>query len=318
MKKKSIDHTQLLLLKLLSTEDMYGYQIILELARRSSNVFEMKEGTLYPVLHGMEREGYVEAYEKAAPTGRMRKYYHLTRAGRAAQVGRLTADEANDLRNELAGHIEDHAEALVEHGYTEEDAAARAVALMGDPEETGRALCAQYGGWWLVIVQRAARILTAVLCVMIAGLIVKSSGLYGAIRDRYEVQKPGEGWERWNTETPGTRIPIGDDIVRIDTVSCSTQRAEVQLTAFDRIPGGVVYARLLHTLRLENERGEVIDEWEDCDYPSCVSSSGTLYVCIASHRVNIEPDDTYIRLIYDRLGEHVALESPLPGREAQP
>ena len=79
MKKKSIDHTQLLLLKLLSSEDMYGYQIILEL----------KEGTLYPVLHGMEREGYVEAYEKAAPTGRVRKYYHLTRAGRAA----LTEEE---------------------------------------------------------------------------------------------------------------------------------------------------------------------------------------------------------------------------------
>lgn len=53
MKKKSIDHTQLLLLKLLSSEDMYGYQIILELARRSSNVFEMKEGTLYPAArHG--------------------------------------------------------------------------------------------------------------------------------------------------------------------------------------------------------------------------------------------------------------------------
>lgn len=236
-----------------------------------------------------------------------------------AQVGRLTADEANDLRNELAGHIEDHAEALVEHGYTEEDAAARAVELMGDPEETGRALRAQYGGWWLVIVQRAARILTALLCVMIAGLIVKSSGLYGAIRDRYEVQKPGEGWERWNTETPGTRIPIGDDIVRIDAVSCSTQRAEVQLTGFDRIPGGVVYARLLHTLRLENERGEAIYEGlEDHDYPSCVSGSGTLYVRNASHRVNIEPDDTYIRLIYDRLGEHVEVEIPLPGREAQP
>lgn len=235
-----------------------------------------------------------------------------------AQVGRLTADEANNLRNELAGHIEDHAEALVEHGYTEEDAAARAVELMGDPEETGRALRVQYGGWWLVIVQRAARILTAMLCVMIAGLIVKSSGLYGAICDRITVQKPSDGWERWDTETPGTRLPIGDDIVRIDAVSCSTQRAEVQLTGFDRIPGGVVYARLLHTLRLENERGEVIDEWEDCDYPSCVSSSGTLYVCIASHRVNIEPDDTYIRLIYDRLGEHVEVEIPLPGREAQP
>ena len=56
-----------------------------------------------------------------------------------AQVGRLTTDEANDLRNELAGHIEDHAEALVEHGYTEDAAYGRAVALMGDPEETGRA-----------------------------------------------------------------------------------------------------------------------------------------------------------------------------------
>ena len=236
-----------------------------------------------------------------------------------AQVGRLTADEANDLRNELAGHIEDHAEALVEHGYTEEDAAARAVELMGDPEETGKALREQYRHFWLVIVQRAARILTAMLCVMIAGLIVKSSGLYGAIRDRITVQKPSDGWERWDTETPGTRLPIGDDIVRIDAVSCSTQRAEVQLTGFDRIPGGVVYARLLHTLRLENERGEAIYEGlEDHDYPSCVSGSGTLYVRNASHRVNIEPDDTYIRLIYDRLGEHVEVEIPLPGREAQP
>lgn len=234
-----------------------------------------------------------------------------------AQVGRLTADEANDLRNELAGHIEDHAEALVEHGYTEEDAAARAVELMGDPEETGRALREQYRHFWFVIVQRIARILTAVLCVMIAGLIVKSSGLYGAIRDRITVQKPSDGWEIWDTETPGTRIPIGDDIVRIDAVSCSTQRAEVQLTGFDRIPGGVVYARLLHTLRLENERGEAIYEGlEDHDYPSCVSGSGTIYVCIASHRVNIEQDDTYIRLIYDRLGEHVEVEIPLPGREA--
>ena len=234
-----------------------------------------------------------------------------------AQVGRLTTDEANDLRNELAGHIEDHAEALVEHGYTEEDAAARAVELMGDPEETGRALREQYRHFWLVIVQRIARILTALLCVMIAGLIVKSSGLYGAIRDRITVQKPSDGWEIWDTETPGTRIPIGDDIVRIDAVSCSTQRAEVQLTGFDRIPGGVVYARLLHTLRLENERGEAIYEGlEDHDYPSCVSGSGTIYVCIASHRVNIEPDDTYIRLIYDRLDEHVEVEIPLPGREA--
>ena len=83
-KKKAIEHTQLLVLSLLAGEDMYGYQMTVELARRSDRTFEMKEGTLYPVLHGLEREGLVEAYQQEAPTGRMRKYYHLTRKGGAA------------------------------------------------------------------------------------------------------------------------------------------------------------------------------------------------------------------------------------------
>lgn len=84
MKKQSIDHTKLLVLSLLAGEDMYGYQMIVELGRRSNRTFEMKEGTLYPVLHGLEKDGYVEAYQQEAPTGRMRKYYHLTRKGGAA------------------------------------------------------------------------------------------------------------------------------------------------------------------------------------------------------------------------------------------
>lgn len=82
-KKQNIEHTQLLVLSLLADEDMYGYQMIVELTRRSDHTFEMKEGTLYPVLHGLEKDGYVEAYQQEAPTGRMRKYYHLTRKGGA-------------------------------------------------------------------------------------------------------------------------------------------------------------------------------------------------------------------------------------------
>ena len=82
-KKQNIEHTRLLVLSLLANEDMYGYQMIVELARRSDHTFEMKEGTLYPVLHGLEKDDYVEAYQKEAPTGRMRKYYHLTRKGGA-------------------------------------------------------------------------------------------------------------------------------------------------------------------------------------------------------------------------------------------
>ena len=68
-------------LSLLAGEDMYGYKMIVELARRSNHTFDMKEGTLYPVLHGLEQEGFVEAYRKQAPTGRERKYYRLTRDG---------------------------------------------------------------------------------------------------------------------------------------------------------------------------------------------------------------------------------------------
>jgi PadR family transcriptional regulator PadR len=77
-------HTELLILTLLTGEDMYGYQIVTELARRSDHTFEMKEGTLYPVLHGLWRAGSVECYESVAPTGRTRKYYHLTKKGRDA------------------------------------------------------------------------------------------------------------------------------------------------------------------------------------------------------------------------------------------
>ena len=258
-----------------------------------------------------------------------REYYVNAYCSRVlSQAGRLTKSEAGEVRAELSGHIEDHAETLREHGYEENAAYERAVTLMGDPEETGRALCAQYGGWWLVIVRRAARILTAVLCVMIAGLIVKSSGVYGAICDRHTVQKPGGSWEElWGVETPGTRIPIGDDIVRVDAVSAGIPvterhlgeyRAEVELTGFDRIPGGVVYSRLLESLRLENERGEALFEGEEYPFPSCVSGSGTLWVHTARHYVSIEPDDTYITLIYDRLGERVAVTIPLPEREVQP
>mgnify|MGYP004662776987 FL=1 len=71
----------LLVLSLLRGGDMYGYEMISELSRRSDRTFELKEGTLYPILHGLEQDKCVSAYEKEAPTGRKRKYYHITRRG---------------------------------------------------------------------------------------------------------------------------------------------------------------------------------------------------------------------------------------------
>ena len=74
--------TALLVLSLLSDGDKYGYEMVLELARRSENAFELKEGTLYPLLHSLEKSGDVRAYEKTAPSGRERRYYALTERGR--------------------------------------------------------------------------------------------------------------------------------------------------------------------------------------------------------------------------------------------
>ena len=71
----------LLVLSLLEKEDMYGYQMITELSRRSNDTFQMKEGTLYPILHALEKGKYLSSYQQEAPTGRVRKYYHLTRRG---------------------------------------------------------------------------------------------------------------------------------------------------------------------------------------------------------------------------------------------
>ena len=76
--------TTMLVLKLLDGQDMYGYQMIEELRRRSDHTFDLKSGTLYPLLHALEQEGWVTAREEPAAGGRTRRYYHLTSSGREA------------------------------------------------------------------------------------------------------------------------------------------------------------------------------------------------------------------------------------------
>ncbi len=73
--------TILLVLALLETGDKYGYQIIRELDARSDKTFALREGMLYPVLHRLERQGDIRAYEHTDGLGRRRRYYQLTRQG---------------------------------------------------------------------------------------------------------------------------------------------------------------------------------------------------------------------------------------------
>lgn len=73
--------TPMLVLSLLKDGDKYGYEMIDALAKRSDDTFQLREGTLYPLLHAMEKSRWVHSYVKQTPSGRERKYYHLTGEG---------------------------------------------------------------------------------------------------------------------------------------------------------------------------------------------------------------------------------------------
>ena len=73
-----------LVLTLLSEKEGYGYDLIQRIRDLSKEQLEWTDGTLYPVLHRLEKEGLVRAEWQKADTGRRRKYYFVTPAGSAA------------------------------------------------------------------------------------------------------------------------------------------------------------------------------------------------------------------------------------------
>lgn len=70
-----------MVLRLIAVEELYGYEILKRLDESSGGAFSFSEGTLYPILHGLERDGHVQAIWREA-SGRRRKYYTVTEAGR--------------------------------------------------------------------------------------------------------------------------------------------------------------------------------------------------------------------------------------------
>src|SRR5580698_5731577 len=83
-----------LILQALAEEPSHGYRIAQRIKARSKGVLDFKEGTLYPALHKLENEGLVASYE-GVEQGRTRRYYRITKSGRAA----LTQDAA--IRNSV-------------------------------------------------------------------------------------------------------------------------------------------------------------------------------------------------------------------------
>jgi len=71
-----------LILSILKNGDSYGYEIIQQVKEHSNGLLEWADGMLYPILHRMEKNDFIESYWGKADTGRKRKYYTLQDEGR--------------------------------------------------------------------------------------------------------------------------------------------------------------------------------------------------------------------------------------------
>jgi transcriptional regulator len=77
---------KLVVLATLADTAKYGYLIIKEIEGLSNNFFDLREGTLYPILHSLEDEGFVKSEWKVSESGRDRRYYKMTPKGRQAML----------------------------------------------------------------------------------------------------------------------------------------------------------------------------------------------------------------------------------------
>ena len=84
--------SRMLVLNLLSEKSLFGYELIKTLKQRSNDVFDMKEGTLYPILHKLENEELISSSNQEV-SGRVRKVYHITEKG-----NRVLAKEKQEWR----------------------------------------------------------------------------------------------------------------------------------------------------------------------------------------------------------------------------
>lgn len=74
--------TDILVLAALQEGPCHGYDLMERLCRRSRGIFEMAEGTMYPLLHKLEAKGWIEGAWENTGSQRRRRVYRLTRSGR--------------------------------------------------------------------------------------------------------------------------------------------------------------------------------------------------------------------------------------------
>jgi transcriptional regulator len=80
-------HLDMIVLAALLDKPSHGYAVIQEIRRRSGGAFELPEGTIYPVLHRLEKNGLLTSRWATGESGKKRRVYALTRSGQKALAG---------------------------------------------------------------------------------------------------------------------------------------------------------------------------------------------------------------------------------------
>ena len=95
---------ELLILRLLQQQEMYGYQIVQAIRNRTDAVIAVGEGVVYPVLHGLEGDGALKSRRKTV-NSRSRIYYSVTRLGsrRSADLSEMWTNLAGAIQKMLTG-----------------------------------------------------------------------------------------------------------------------------------------------------------------------------------------------------------------------
>ena len=213
----------------------------------------------------------------------------------AAELKRLTPYERAAVRRELDAHIEDHAASLREHGYTDEEADARATEAMGDPIEVGRDIAKLYRPIWLWLerIATALMVVTAIYMLLGLGLL---GGAWNSIYAR--VCKPDDEAAFAVDE----RMAVGDDVVRLYGISGYRpgEACEVRLwlSAYDRMPFGVTQQNMFTRIEL----GAGTKEHKSA-YMLGGAGWGSADACYFDTRIPLEPEDTSLTLRYERFGE---------------
>ena len=84
----------LLILRTLQASALHGWAISERIQQISEDVLQINQGSLYPALHRLEHQGWIEAEWSVSELGRRAKYYHLTASGAASWPSKRTSGNA--------------------------------------------------------------------------------------------------------------------------------------------------------------------------------------------------------------------------------